>query len=240
MKMPILNASFIKNIQLPNSLTPAIVVISSFFYTAIILFLILLTVAPGASAKSETEFSNVSHAQRCATAALAAARFDFVGREAIKHCNMAIRTEPLRENDLAVTYNNRGVLYKKKNRLDKALIDYYSARNINRDMAVLYVNIGNVFYGEQDFEKAINYYDKAIAEDANIRASARSAALTNRGMANEKLYRLATAIHDYKAALSIDANADLAAHRLQLLSVGGQASGSAAQHSITLDGLVGL
>lgn len=233
-----------KNTQRPVAPTPKLILVTSIVYISLIVFLTLLTPAPKVQAAvtgdTVKSFSSVSHAQRCATAAQLAVRVGFVGVDAIKHCNMAIRTEPLREDDLAITYNNRGVIYKKLNRYDKALLDYYSARKLNRDIAAIYVNIGNVFYGERNFEDALRYYDKVLAMDTELKESVKVAVYTNRGMTYHKMDYMENAVHDLQSAIEISDSAKQAAKLLNQLTVGGSAENAALNQQFLLDGLAGL
>lgn len=233
-----------KNTQRPVAPTPKLILVTSLVYISLIVFLTLLTPAPkvqaAVSADSVKSFSSVSHAQRCATAAQLAARIGFVEADAIKHCNMAIRTEPLREDDLAVTYINRGVIYKKLNRYDKALHDYYSARTLNRDIAAIYVNIGNVFYGERNFENALRYYDKALALDVELKDSVKVAVYTNRGMTYHKLDYVENAVSDLQNAVEISDSARQAAKLLNRLTAGGTDQSAGLNQQFLLDSLAGL
>lgn len=236
-----------KNNRSSGSPGPTFVIISSLIYTALVLMLTVLTVVPSAKADSVTVFTKVSNATQCARAAKMASRNISVSRDAIVNCNLAIRTERLKDDDLALTYNNRGVLYKKMARFSKALNDYYSARNINREFVGIYVNIGNVFFGEENFDAAIRHYDKALRyadrvseKNAVSPDTVRWVALTNRGMANERRGHLYEAISDYRAALGINADADIATKRLMGLQAVDGADTAALNDYPVLDALVSL
>lgn len=244
-----------KDNQLPFSLTPAFMVVTSLIYTVVILMLAIFLLVPNASASSKGGFSSISNAKYCADAARLAANQNYVQGKAIVHCNLAIRTEYLNDKDLAITYNNRGVLYKKLDRYSNALRDYYSARNINKDFAGIYINIGNVHFANQDLQLALKYYDKALSyygqqlnnlqdHDKRIKRATvvdLTAAFTNRGLVNEKLGLLHHAIRDYRSAIASNPKAILALSRLEFLQLGsdGLDASDSNQHFV-LQGIVGL
>lgn len=209
-----------KNIQLPGSLSPALVIVTSILYTAAVILLTLVSLMPTANAATETRFANISNAQQCSDAARLATLFSYIDHAAIKHCNIAIRTENLRDDDLAATYNNRGVLFKKLSRHSKALRDYYSARNLKREFVASYVNIGNVFYSQQEFEKAVRFYDKALNSGKDLRVGSESAAYINRALAKEQLGFLEAARLDYQSALELDVHTEKVREHLQRLDSG--------------------
>lgn len=209
-----------KKVQLPGSLSPALVVVASILYTTAVILLTLISLMPAANAATETRFSNISNAQQCSNAARLATLFSYIDHTAIKYCNIAIRSENLRDHDLAATYNNRGVLFKKLSRHSKALRDYYSARNLKREFVASYVNIGNVFYIQQEFEKAVRFYDKALDSGEDLRPSSESAAYINRALAREQLGFLEAARLDYQSALELDVHSEKVHEHLQRLDRG--------------------
>lgn len=240
--------------QLPFSLTPTFVVITSLVYTSAILLLAIFLLVPSAGASTDKVFSNVSNAQHCADAARLAVSHNYVDRKGIAHCNIAIRSERLKEKGLAITYNNRGVLYKKLDKYSSALSDYYRARNIDRDFIALYINIGNIYFGNQDLERALKYYDRALSsylksvngssEQSMIDrgpVTALTAAYTNRGMVNEKLGFVTRAMNDYRAAIEWNPTAQTAQARLQSLQLDSHGLDAAdINKSFVLQAVVGL
>ena len=188
-------------------------------YTAVLIAFMLIGLVPNAKADSSVRFDSLSNAAKCAYAAKIAVRLQFASMEDLRLCTRAIRTENLSEEDLAKTFMNRGVLRKKLNERTAALRDYYMSRNLHRDEPGLYVNIGNIFYGSNDYGKAIAYYDRALAM-GEPSVAVQNAAFINRGLANERLGDTDAAIHDYQRALELKPDHPLSSDRLDALERG--------------------
>ncbi len=198
-------------------LTPSVVVLTTFIYTTMVLSLMLIFISPLAIASSESYFYDKSNASVCSSAARLAVSHGIVHNDDLVACNRAIRGERLSKNNLAKTYNNRGVIKKIMNRRSAALRDYFHSRNIQRDSSSLYVNIGNVFYGGSNYDQAIRYYNKALLIDDSQSVFVGRAALTNRGMAHEQLGDFDSAIVDYQRAVKMSSEASLAQKNLDRL-----------------------
>ena len=187
-----------KNVKLLTPFTRSNMVFFSAIYT-LGLVLLMLFFSPNIRAGAIVEFSNVSKASQCASAAREAVHCDNASRDDVAICTMAIRTEQLSQHDLAMTYINRGVLNKKRHRLEAALRDYYRSRNIEGDSASVYINIGNVFFSEKQYARALRSYNKALKMKVE-RTRTNGAALANRGLTNERLGNIQQAMEDYRAA----------------------------------------
>ena len=152
------------------------------------------------------------------------------GDAAIQACDQAIRQNP---RD-AVSYANRGVEYRNKGDLDRALADFTKAIAIDPKFAVAYNNRGLVFREKGDIDRALADYSKAIEVDpkhvlayynrcwlratenrdlplalADCDAAIRLAPsdpgyLGSRGFVYLRQNRLDEAIADYDAALKLD------------------------------------
>src|SRR6516164_2368282 len=83
------------------------------------------------------------------------------GDAAIQACDQAIRQNP---RD-AVSYANRGVEYRNKGDLERALADFTKAIAIDPKVARAYTNRGLVLKTKGDLDRAIADYDKAIELD---------------------------------------------------------------------------
>ena len=92
-----------KNVKLPKPYTPTNMVFVSAIY-ALALVLVMLLFSSQIRAASAVEFSNVSHASLCASAARRAVYFGGASREDVAICTKAIRTERMSEHDLARVY----------------------------------------------------------------------------------------------------------------------------------------
>ncbi len=198
------------------------IAMSATVYVAMLIAFMLIGLVPQAKADSSVRFDSLSSAAKCAYAAKIAVRVQFASIEDLRLCSHAIRTEALSEEDLAKTYMNRGVLRKKLNERTAALRDYYMSRNLHRDEPGLYVNIGNIFYGSSDFDRAIDYYDRALAMGEPSLA-VQNAAFINRGLAHEQLGDVDAAIRDYERALELKPGHPLSTDRLEALESGATA-----------------
>jgi tetratricopeptide (TPR) repeat protein len=67
-----------------------------------------------------------------------------------------------KNENVPVAYNNRGIIYKNGNKLDKALADFNKAIELNPGYFEAYSNRGNLFMMQGNFEKAIANFNKAI------------------------------------------------------------------------------
>ncbi|NNC96117.1 MAG: tetratricopeptide repeat protein [Chitinophagales bacterium] len=100
---------------------------------------------------------------------------------------------------LEVAYKNRGLEYRKRNRMDLALQDYLILEKMRVREAGVYGNIANIYGSLQNFDKSQEYYTKAIQHDENY-----ATAYLNRGItyAQRKMFDLAFA--DFQKAYSLD------------------------------------
>lgn len=88
--------------------------------------------------------------------------------QAIQNYNKAIELSP----NFAEAYNNRGVIYLwqsnfELHKRELAKQDFTKAIEFKPDCAETYVNLGNVYRGMCEYERAIEYYDKAIGLKLN-------------------------------------------------------------------------
>ena len=67
-----------------------------------------------------------------------------------------------------VFYNNRGISYKEKGELDRALKDFNKALELNPDFAEAYNNRGIAYGIKGQVDEAIEDASKAIALDKNV------------------------------------------------------------------------
>ena len=72
---------------------------------------------------------------------------------------------------LANTYYNRGLTYSNKGELEKAIIDYDKAIELNPDYAEAYSHRGNAYRDKGNLEKAIENYSQAIVLKPKIAES---------------------------------------------------------------------
>lgn len=100
------------------------------------------------------------------------------GDEAIAVCTRAIKSGTYNGRTLALAYFNRGVEWKAKGDLAKAIADYGDAIKSDPQQSAAYNNRGIAYAAASDYEKAIADYDKAVELNPTY-----ASALNNRGLA---------------------------------------------------------
>ena len=116
--------------------------------------------------------------------------------EAIAAYNKAIAIDP----DYLWAWNNRGEAYAELGKIEQAMVDFEKA--IKLDRAKSYVplnNLGKLFYQQQDYARAVEYYQEAIAiRDDYIPA------FIGLGNAQKNLGRADEALAAYDRAIALD------------------------------------
>lgn len=87
------------------------------------------------------------------------------GDAAIAACSRAIASGDFRGEELAKIYLNRGVEYKNKSDLDRAIADYSEAIRADPNRAAAYFNRGNARQAKRDFDRAAADYSEVIRLD---------------------------------------------------------------------------
>ncbi|MEI7801228.1 MAG: tetratricopeptide repeat protein [Bacteroidota bacterium] len=113
-------------------------------------------------------------------------------------------------NEVALAYNNRGVLYKQEGELDKAMKDYKHSLQLNPVNEDTWSNIGLIFWQEglkrpnqkQMFNDTAMYYlNKAISINPEF-----STAYSNRGSVRSTMGDSNGALEDYTKSIQLDPN----------------------------------
>ncbi len=113
-------------------------------------------------------------------------------------------------NEVALAYNNRGVLYKQAGELDKAMKDYKHSLQLNPLNQDTWSNIGLIFWqqGLQNKNQqrmyndtAMKYLNKAIDIDPKF-----PTAFSNRGSVRSTMGDNLGAIEDYSKSIELDPN----------------------------------
>lgn len=130
--------------------------------------------------------------------------------EAIDICDLALEQELLTRRNRAATYTNRGILFMRDGRNERALADY------ERSLALMplletKVNLGAALYGLKRYNEALNALNEGIATDE---PNARATGFYNRALTYEKLGNVQAAYEDFRTALEI--KPEFEAARLQL------------------------
>src|SRR5215207_5564629 len=124
------------------------------------------------------------------------------GDEAIAACTRAIKSGTYNGKTLALAYSNRGVEWRAKGELARAIADYDEAIKADPQQPAAYNNRGIAYAAAADYDRAIADYDKAIELNP-----AYASALNNRGLAYFNNGQKERAIADYDAAIKIEPDA---------------------------------
>jgi tetratricopeptide (TPR) repeat protein len=123
------------------------------------------------------------------------------GDAAIAACDRAIASGKFQGDLLSQLHNNRGVEYKTKKDIDRALADFSEAIKLNPKNLLAYNNRGNTLLDKNDYDAAIADYNAAIAVDPKYLNAYSGLGDTYK---NKKDYDLA--IDNYRKALSLNPN----------------------------------
>lgn len=113
-------------------------------------------------------------------------------------------------NEVALAYNNRGVLYKQEGELEKAMKDYKHSLSLSPDNTDTWSNIGLIFWQQGLQNKnlqqvyndtAMKYLNKAITLDSKF-----ATAYSNRGSVRSTMGDNQGALEDYTKAIEFDMN----------------------------------
>jgi lipoprotein NlpI len=119
---------------------------------------------------------------------------------AIPACTRLINSGGLSRTDRAIAYYNRGLTYRAKGDLDRAIVDWTTAIALDPKLAIAYNNRGLAYHDKGDLDRAIADYDKTIALDPKL-----AIAYNNRGLTYRAKGDLDRAIADYTRAVELDA-----------------------------------
>ncbi len=150
-------------------------------------------------------FNNNSNARECFLEALG-------DRGNSASCDKSLETEMLVGRDLAATYVNRAVVRTNAGQYKAALGDLERAEALKPQLGEIYASRGNVFYFQDDFEKALAEYDRGI--EAGMKKL--HAAHYDRGLALEQLGRIEEAKEAFRHAISLEPQFELAKARLEI------------------------
>ncbi len=102
---------------------------------------------------------------------------------------------------LALPYNNRGIYLKRKGKFKEAEADYLAAIAANPKYASGFLNLANVYFAQQQNQKALANYNKSIELDKN-----NEKAYSSRAAVYGRLGKINAAFEDVSKALKINPN----------------------------------
>ncbi len=113
-------------------------------------------------------------------------------------CTRNIRSGRFTGENLAQAFTSRGLAYKSKGLLDKAIADYDEAIRLKPDLAETFNNRGNAYYYKGQLDRALEDYDEAIRLKPDL-----ARAFGNRGNVHRNKGRFDQAIRDYDEAIRL-------------------------------------
>lgn len=131
---------------------------------------------------------------------------------ALEICSSALEQEDLSRSNRAATHINRGILYMRQQSHGRAAQDFDAALRLSPDMAEARINLGAMYYYLGDYAKSV----EALNQGVQVKdVEARAAAYYNRGLAHERLGNIEGAYADYREALAVQPEFELAAKQLK-------------------------
>ena len=120
-------------------------------------------------------------------------------QEGVETCSLAIRQGMMDVNDLAGTYDNRGVILDQLGRRDEADADFLKALSLRPGLGDAYVNHGAVLIRRMEYAQALDAISRGIA----LGPSFLHVAYYDRALALQRLGRNQEAYDDLRKALAL-------------------------------------
>jgi tetratricopeptide (TPR) repeat protein len=136
--------------------------------------------------------------------------------EAMRMCDLALNQENLSRHNRAATYINRGILFMRDARFERALLDFENGIRNKPELLEAKVNYGAALYNVQRYQDALTALNVGITTE-DIRAKA--VGHYNRALTLEKLGDVTAAYYDFKTALDLQPDFKLAADQLTRFKV---------------------
>lgn len=181
--------------------------------TLMIVVICLYFTTPVHATQAVTIISNDGDAQMCSTAAYTTAQTNFASREDLEACDRALGYEHLKKRDRAGTYVNRGIIATALSRFQEAFRNYHQAMKVMPEMPEAYIGRGNIHFLAGKLEESIADYTRALELDLGRG----HVAFLNRGMAYERLKQYEAAEADYRMALDVAPDWELARQKLSFV-----------------------
>ena len=136
--------------------------------------------------------------------------------EAMRSCDLALLQERLSRHNRAATYINRGILFMRDGRFERAMYDFERGIESKPELKEAQVNYGAALYNLQRYQDAMTALNQGIETDD---PRAKAVAHYNRALTHEKLGDVTAAYYDFKAAIDIQPGFDLAVQQLTRFQV---------------------
>jgi carboxyl-terminal processing protease len=114
-------------------------------------------------------------------------------------CTTVIQSGRINQQNLTISFNNRGNAYLAKGDYDHAIADYDQAIKLDRRYTFAYHNRGLAYHFKKDYDRAIADYGEAIRLNQRY-----AEAFNDRGLAYQAKGNLDQAIVDYEHALQLN------------------------------------
>lgn len=136
--------------------------------------------------------------------------------KALETCTQALETESMRRRDKAATHTNRGILFMRMGNNTRALWDYERGLAMAPDLQETQVNVGAALYNLKRYPEALAALNAGVSSEDT---DARAIAYYNRGLTNEKLGNIQLAYEDFRQALRLKPEFELAATQMNRFTV---------------------
>jgi len=103
------------------------------------------------------------------------------------------------QNDSALFFNELGVAYRNKNKLEEAILAYQKALSLDPDNPVILKNLGDAFYLKKEYAQALEICQKALKSNPRFHQ-----ARSTLGLAYYRLGKYQEAIEELEVVLKMD------------------------------------
>jgi tetratricopeptide (TPR) repeat protein len=134
---------------------------------------------------------------------------------ALETCTLALERDLMGANDRAATFDNRGVILDRMQRLEEADADFLKAISLRPDLGDAYVNRGAIQIKKKQYDAALALTERGIGLGTSLPYLAEY----NRALALQLLGRNREAYEGYRKALALEPGFVQAAERLKDFSV---------------------
>lgn len=147
---------------------------------------------------------------------IAVEKHSLTNAKTLEICDTALEQERLTLVNRAATLVNRGIVYMRDKRLERAMEDFNRALQLEPGLLEAKVNVGAALYGLERYDEAFAMLNEGV-EAQNI--DAKATAYYNRALIFERRGDVESAYNDYRKALQLVPEFTLAAKQLERFSV---------------------